>query len=84
MSSLVKKCIKVDKNTTDYLRLFEQEPYSTIRQLFDGAQQQLLIDDQLNKLGKMFVKNHVQIPHHYKCFGSTRFDCFVLQKLHLY
>ena len=61
MSSLVKKCIKVDKNTTDYLRLFEQEPYTTIRQLFDGAQQQLLIDDQLNKLGKMFVKNHKEL-----------------------
>ena len=45
MASLVKKCIKVDKITTDYLKLFEQEPYSTIRQLFDGAQQQLLIDD---------------------------------------
>ena len=48
----------MDKNTTDYLKLFEREPYRSIRQVFDGAQQQLLIDDQLNKNGKIFVKNH--------------------------
>ena len=58
---MVKKCIRVDKNTTDYLKLFEKEPYKTIRQLFDGAQQNLLIDDQLNKLGRLFVKNHKEL-----------------------
>ncbi len=38
--------------------MFENEPYRTVRAMFDGAQQHLLIDDQLNKLGKIFVKNH--------------------------
>jgi len=57
----VKKCIRVDKNTTDYLKIFEKEPYKTIKQLFDGAQQNLLIDDQLNKLGRIFVKNHREL-----------------------
>ena len=46
--------------------MFEKEPYKTIRQLFDGAQQQLLIDDQLNKLGRIFVKNHNELV----CFGQ--------------
>ena len=61
LASLVKKCIKIDKNITEYLKAFESEPYKTIRQLFDGAQQQLLIDDQLNKLGKLFIKNHREL-----------------------
>jgi hypothetical protein len=61
LAGLVKKCIKVDKQLTEYLRIFEAEPYSAVKQLLVGSGQQLLIDDQLNKLGKTFIGGHTQL-----------------------
>jgi len=61
LAGLVKKCIKVDKQLSEYLRAFEQEPYSAVKQLLLGSEQQLLIDDQLNKLGRTFIGGHTQL-----------------------
>lgn len=43
------------------MKLFEKEPYKTVKTLLEGSQQNLLIDDQLNKLGKIFIKNHSEM-----------------------
>ena len=58
LSSLVKKCIRVDNQLTQYFQQFEVEPYSSLRTQLMGSEKQLLIDEQLNKLGNVFVSNH--------------------------
>lgn len=61
LPSLVKKSIRVDRQISEYLRLFEAEPYSSVRTQLQGAEKQLLIDEQLNKLGRVFNSGHAHI-----------------------
>jgi hypothetical protein len=61
IAGLIKKCIKVDRQLTEYLRMFEGEPYCSVKQLLVGSEQQLLIDEQLNKLGRIFMTGHSQL-----------------------
>jgi hypothetical protein len=72
LSSLVKKCIKIDKQLTQYFQRFESEPYNSLKQQLTGSEKQLLIDEQLNKLGTVFVMNHNQL-----CSISRSFEQFI-------
>lgn len=60
LSNLVKKCIRIDKQISQYLQLFQNEPYNLLKEQLGGSEKQLLIDQQLNKLGNTFINNHNQ------------------------
>jgi hypothetical protein len=82
---LIKKCIKIDKQLAEYNNKFEKYPYHDLLVLLESSKQNLLIDDQLNKIGRIFIVNHNQIVSISKEFeqfiSKTHEGCMKLGKI---
>ncbi len=48
----------MDKQLSEYFKKFELEPHLSLKRYLDGSEKQLLIDEQLNRLGTAFILQH--------------------------